>query len=145
MNHAATIPTRAIEVDYDYPSPPEKVWRLLTESDLIARWLMPNDFRLEVGHRFTFRTDPIPAAGFDGIINCQVLSFEAPKRLSYSWKGGPIDTIVTWTLTATDGGTRLHLEHSGFRPQDEMAFNGLGEGWRKMKMGGRFADLLATL
>lgn len=144
MNDAAALANRAIEVDYDYPGPPAKVWRLLTEPDLIARWLMPNDFRLEVGHHFTFRTDPIPAAGFDGIIHCRVLAFEAPRRLSYSWKGGPIDTVVTWTLEPIAGGTRLHLEHSGFRPQDDMAFNGLGEGWRKMKAG-RFADVLATI
>ncbi len=143
MNDTA-VATRTIEVDYDYAYPPEKVWRLLTESELIARWLMPNDFRLEVGHSFTFRTDPVPAAGFDGIVRCKVLGFEPLKWLRYSWVGGPIETVVTWTLTETAGGTRLHLDHAGFRPEDDMAFKGLGEGWRKMK-GGRIETILAGL
>lgn len=39
-----------IRVDRFFPHPPAKVWRVLTEPELIGRWLMPGDFRLEVGH-----------------------------------------------------------------------------------------------
>lgn len=144
MNDMATTARRTIDVDHDFAFAPEKVWRVLTEPGLIARWLMPNDFRLEVGARFTFRTDPIPAAGFDGIARCEVLAIEPGKRLSYTWKGGGLDSTVTWTLTAKPGGTLLHLEHVGFGPGDDMAFKGIGDGWRKMK-GGRFLDLLTSL
>ena len=144
MNDQATAPTRAIEVDYDLAYPPERVWRVLTEPDLLAKWLMPNDIAPRVGHRFTFQTDPVPAAGFDGIVHCEVLVVEKNRRISYAWRGGQIDTVVTWTLTATATGTRLHLQHAGFRPEDEMAFKGLGEGWRKMK-GGRIEAILADL
>ena len=87
---------------------------------------------------------PDSAAGFDGIVHCEVLVVEKNRRISYAWRGGQIDTVVTWTLTATATGTRLHLEHAGFRPEDEMAFKGLGEGWRKMK-GGRIEAILADL
>jgi hypothetical protein len=90
---------RAIEVDYELTASPEKVWRALTEPELLARWLMPNDIAPIVGHSFTFRTDPAP--GFDGLVHCQVEVAQAPTRLVYSWRGGPIDTIVTWTLTLT--------------------------------------------
>jgi uncharacterized protein YndB with AHSA1/START domain len=31
--------------------PKERVWRALTDPDLIARWLMPNDFRLQCRRR----------------------------------------------------------------------------------------------
>ena len=144
MNDEATATTRAIEVDYDLAYRPEKVWRTLTEPDLLAKWLMPNDIAPRVGHRFTFQTDPVPAAGFDGVVHCEVLAVEKNRRISYAWRGGQIDTVVTWTLTATAAGTRLHLEHGGFRPEDEMAFKGLGEGWRKMK-GGRILEVLANL
>ena len=144
MNDQATATTRAIEVDYDLAYPPEKVWRTLTEPDLLAKWLMPNDIAPRVGHRFTFQTDPVPAAGFDGVVHCEVLAVEKNRRISYAWRGGQIDTVVTWTLTATATGTRLHLEHAGFGPADEMAFKGLGEGWRKMK-GGRILEILANL
>ncbi len=62
----------AIEVDQFVPRPAEQVWRALTDPDLLARWLMPNDFKPVVGHLFTFRTEPVPQHGFDGIVHCQV-------------------------------------------------------------------------
>ena len=58
--------TEAIRTDSFFPHPPEKVWRALIDPELLASWLMPNDFEPRVGHRFTFRTDPVPAHGFDG-------------------------------------------------------------------------------
>ena len=56
----------AIEVDQFVGRPVEQVWRALTDPDLLARWLMPNDFKPVVGHQFTFRTEPVPQHGFDG-------------------------------------------------------------------------------
>ncbi|MFU8853255.1 SRPBCC family protein [Micromonospora sp. SL1-18] len=48
----------SIAVDQFLAHPPAKVWRALTDSDLLARWLMPNDFGPVPGHRFTFHTAP---------------------------------------------------------------------------------------
>lgn len=60
------------------PHPPSVVWKALTISESLERWLMPNTFdRLEEGHIFQFRTNPMP--GFNGIIDCKLLDF-APKR-----------------------------------------------------------------
>ncbi len=50
--------TRDIILERLLPHPPETVWNALTRADLIARWLMPNDFVPVPGHRFTFRTQP---------------------------------------------------------------------------------------
>jgi uncharacterized protein YndB with AHSA1/START domain len=144
MTDTATEAHRTIRIDYDLPYSPAKVWACLTDSDLLTRWLMPNDFRAEVGHRFTFRTQPIPAAGFDGIVHCEVLVVEPMARLSYSWRGGSIDTVVTWTLREIPTGTLLHLEQDGFGPADMMAFDGLRQGWEKMKTG-RILEVLAAL
>ena len=36
-----------IHIDEFLPHPPEKVWHALTDPGLMARWLMPNDFRLD--------------------------------------------------------------------------------------------------
>jgi len=95
-----------------YPHPPELVWQALTDSAALGEWLMENDFEPHVGHRFQFHTEPAP--GFDGVVNCQVLAVDEPRRLSYSWRGGPIDTILTFTLESVPEGTRLHVEQTGF-------------------------------
>jgi uncharacterized protein YndB with AHSA1/START domain len=134
-----------IFVEYDLPHAPEKVWRALTEPKLLAAWLMENDIRPEVGHRFTFRAQPMP--GWDGTVECEILEADAPHRLRYSWRGGGeahrIDTVVTWTLASTPKGTRLTLEHSGFLPSNAMAFDGLGRGWRG-KVAERMSEVLAS-
>ncbi len=127
--------TKSIVVERVVPHPPEKVWRALTRSDLIARWLMANDFELEKGKRFTFRATPV--AGWSGVTNCEVLEIEPLRRLVYSWGDGTesdsgLKTVVTWTLAEEPGGTRVRMEHSGFRPQDEAGFVGMGRGWPKI-------------
>ena len=58
-NLAAKPPTRAIIMEELLPHAPEVVWRVLTTPDLIARWLMKNDFAAEVGHRFTMQARPM--------------------------------------------------------------------------------------
>src|SRR5215208_2191324 len=90
-----------------YPHPPERVWRALTDPKVLASWLMPNDIAPRVGHQFTFRTKPAP--GSDGIVRCEVLEADPPKRLVYTWGGGPTKakpTTVAWTLTRVESGTR---------------------------------------
>lgn len=134
---------RSIHVEYDLPHPPSKVWRALTESRLLAAWLMPNDIRPVVGHRFTFKTQPMP--GWDGIVHCEVLEVESQKLLRYSWRGGAegsrLESVVSWTLTPTPPGTKLVLEHAGFLPRNALAFDAMSSGWRG-KMVGRLKEVL---
>ena len=59
-----TAPTRTLVIEREMPHPPEKIWRALTEGQLMEEWLMKNDFQPEVGHRFTFRSTPVP--GWNG-------------------------------------------------------------------------------
>jgi uncharacterized protein YndB with AHSA1/START domain len=92
---------------------------------------MPNDFEARVGHRFTMRTKPAP--GFDGIVQCELLALEPPRRLAYSWKGGGIDTVVSYELAAEGGNTRLVMEQSGFTGlRGFMVSRILGSGWKKI-------------
>lgn len=123
--------TREIRITSTYPHDPERVWRALTEREAISRWLMENDFEPRVGHRFRFRTKPAP--GFDGVVHCEVLACDRPRRLAYSWRGGPIDTLVTFTLEPDGTGTRLTLVHSGFGGLKGWMLRGMFVGgWRKM-------------
>jgi uncharacterized protein YndB with AHSA1/START domain len=124
---------RAIRLDQFLTHPPAKVWRALTEPELMARWLMPNDFRLEVGHSFTFTTEPKKAVGFDGVVYCQVLEFEPEKLLRISWSDRKqADWTVTWRLEPEGQGTRLFLDHEGFdpgSPTQQLSRKIMGGGW----------------
>jgi len=135
---------RAVRLDFDLAAPPEKVWRALTQSDLLARWLMPNNMVAKTGHKFQFKS-PVPAgAAWDGTVNCEVLEATPPKRLRLTWVGGGIDTVVSWTLTPSAGGTRLHLEQAGFGPDQPWAYDGATYGWQKF-IGQELPKLLTTL
>lgn len=109
-----------IERHLDYP--PNQVWQALTKPALITKWLMANDFRLEVDHAFQLTADW-------GVVDCRVLEVEPMRRLSYTWQAQGVDTIVTWTLAAIDGGTLLRMEQAGFRPDQKQAIGGARGGW----------------
>lgn len=113
--------------------PVERVWRALTEPELMGRWLMETDFEPTIGHRFEFHTDP--ARGFDGVLYGEVIQVEAPHKIAYTFIGGMMrhKTMVTWTLIPENEGTRLILEHTGFTGFADIAISGIiGLGWRRM-------------
>ena len=122
-----TATTRTLVIEREMPYPPEKLWRALTEGPLIAEWLMTNDFRPVVGHRFTFRAAPVP--GWNGIIDSEVLLVEPNSRLSYGWTSMGLETVVTWTLTPNPGGTHLRMEQSGFPSEEGANYKGAKYGW----------------
>jgi uncharacterized protein YndB with AHSA1/START domain len=121
--------THTLVIEREIPHSPEKIWRALTEGSLIEEWLMANDFQPVVGHRFTFRSTPVP--GWNGIIDCEVLVVEPHSRLAYSWGTMGMENGVIWTLTPTAGGTHLRMEQSGFGPDQEANYKGASYGWQK--------------
>jgi uncharacterized protein YndB with AHSA1/START domain len=121
-----TDATRSLVIEKELPHPPGKIWRALTEGPLIKQWMMENDFQPAVGHKFNFRSTPMP--NWNGIIDCEVLVVEPNKKLSYSWDS----LVVVWTLVATGGGTLVRMEQSGFRPDQEANYKGASYGWQKM-------------
>jgi uncharacterized protein YndB with AHSA1/START domain len=131
---------RSIVVEEILPHPPEKIWRTLTTAGLIEEWLMPNDFLPAIGHRFTFRTKPM--GNWDGVVHCEVLTLEPNRLLRYSWIGGSddnaqygskLESVVTWTLTVEGEGTRLRMEHEGFRsPWNDFAYEMMSPGWGRV-------------
>ncbi|WP_199432089.1 SRPBCC family protein [Qaidamihabitans albus] len=135
----------AVHLDQFLAHPPRKVWRVLTEPELLARWLMPNDIEPVVGHRFHLHADPKPAAGFaGGPVPCEVLAVEQERLLRISWGE---NWIVTWRLEPEGRGTRLFLSHEGFDPDDhaeQLARRIMGGGWRT-GVRRRLADVLSAL
>jgi uncharacterized protein YndB with AHSA1/START domain len=128
--------TKTIRHQFFFPHPPETVWEYLTNPELMELWLMKNTFQPMIGADFQFRTNPIPSLDFDGIFYCRVLEIIPFKKLSYSWKSGPgegmitLDSVVVWTLEPVAKGTELFLEHRGFEKKENHAFyEGLMHGW----------------
>jgi uncharacterized protein YndB with AHSA1/START domain len=132
--------TQAIVLDEVFPHVPEVLWKAITNGDLMSRWMMkPNGFEPVPGNRFTFQTTP--AGAWDGIIHCEVLEVVPLQRFAYAWRGGhegnvgygsKLDTVVSFTLTRVQTGTRLRMEHSGFvLPKNDTAYQNMGKGWIK--------------
>lgn len=130
MSTAATD-ARSVVVEREFPYPPEKLWRALTQPHLIAEWLMKNDFAPVVGHRFNLSGD------WGGVLDCEVLEVEPNQTLSYTWNFAHADpaydleSVVTFSLVPTEAGTRLRMEQSGFRPEQKQASGGARFGWQK--------------
>ncbi|MET3521238.1 MULTISPECIES: SRPBCC domain-containing protein [unclassified Mesorhizobium] len=119
-----------LDFECELADPPEKVWRALTEPELLAAWMMPNDITPEVGSRFAF-------AGPEAPIECEVLEAEPGRLLRYSWRERPgaddadklpaLDSIVTFTLARTvSGGTHLRIVHDGFARTPAVVMAGAG-------------------
>ena len=117
--------TRTVIVEREIPYPPEKIWRALTQPHLIEEWLMKNDFKPVVGHSFNLR------GAWGGVLDCEVLAVEPNRTLSYTWAAMGLESVVTWTLTPTSAGTRLRMEQSGFRPDQQQAYQGAQYGWQR--------------
>lgn len=125
---------KEIRLERFYPHPIQAVWNAIASAEALSQWLMPTDFVLEPGRAFSFQTKPQP--GFDGKVHCRIVEFEVPRRLVYTWQGGPMKrpTQVEFVLKEEGEGTRLFFSHSGF----EGLINAylvrfiLGRGWRDL-------------
>lgn len=136
--------TESLALEFDLPHAPEKVWRALTQPELLAEWLLPvvgADLKLEPGSEFVFKTQPYP--GWDGTVNCRVLEIEPHRTLRYAWTVPFLDTVVTFTLAPTASGTHLSIVQSGFAPNQKREFGGARYGWKMM--GDKLVDLLGRI
>ena len=136
-----------IRIVREYPHPPAKVWRALTDPALMALWGMrPEGFAPAAGTQFKLVAKPAP--GWRGFVECEVLEAREPSVLRYSWvgdeKGKP--THITYTLEPHGAGTRLTFEHTGFTGIGGffLAKLMMGPGWKKM-LGTRVLAVLSDL
>ena len=142
--HDKTAPSQSdsIAFDFELPHPPAKVWRALTDPELLSQWLLPPlGEGLAPGATFAFHAPPQP--GWDGVVQCRFVEIEAERKLRYTWVVGDLDTVVTFTLTPTPTGTHLELTQSGFREDQKRNFGGARYGWRMM--GDRLVELLGRI
>jgi uncharacterized protein YndB with AHSA1/START domain len=110
----------SIRIVRDYPHPPAKVWRAVTDPALIPLWTAtgagarPEGFATTIGTKFRFVAKPRP--GWSGVVDCEVLEVTDGSLLRYSWAdaGGGDVTQVVYRLQPHAGGTRFTYEHTGF-------------------------------
>jgi uncharacterized protein YndB with AHSA1/START domain len=114
----------SVIVEREVPFPPEKIWRALIQPHLIEEWLMKNDFKPTVDHRFNLSADW-------GTVDCRVQTVEPNRKLSYTWDTKDLESVVTWSLTPTSTGTRLRMEQTGFRPDQQPYYRGATVGWQR--------------
>jgi uncharacterized protein YndB with AHSA1/START domain len=115
-----------IELEHFYAQSPAAVWKALTDPKLLAQWWAPGNIRALVGHHFDLDM------GSFGKQPCEVLEVEPEKLLKYKFGIGNLDTVITWTLTPENAGTRLKLTHDRFdmqSPIGRQASEGMKAGW----------------
>ena len=138
------------------PYPQEKVWQALTEPEWLGSWFMENDIEPTQGHYFTFRMKP--QKGWDGITHCEVISVEPQKSIAFTYRGeatgekalacagvhsdtadkltkgifAKLDTVLSFRLEPTCGGTILSMEHSGYKGLKLVIISFIMQmGWKK--------------
>ena len=104
----------AVVLECDLPEPRDQVWRALTEKELLAAWLVPNDIRPDVGAKFQLA----PAT------ECEVLEAEPGRTLRWRQREPAdavssrryVESVVSFELAdLPDGGTHLRVVHDGFK------------------------------
>lgn len=117
------------------PYPPEDVWVALTDPHALAEWLMPSDFKAELGHEFTFHTDPAPGCG-TGVTHCKVIELEPHRKLTMRWQHDPNKKgrqhppmRIEFNLLPMGEGTRLTLTQTGLKGQPFLTLVLMNIGW----------------
>jgi uncharacterized protein YndB with AHSA1/START domain len=103
-----------ISMQERYPVAIERVWRALTDRQMIERWLMRTDgYEAKVGTRFALGEPPRPDCR--GHVECEVLELSPPHRMVWSWRNveDPATTRLVIELEGDEQGTRLTLRHTG--------------------------------
>ena len=172
MTTVATAATARITPDNDsvvaeifIAAPPERVFQALTDSVQLQQWWTSDEcptefleFEARPGGRWRYGTkqstltvNGVSKFACDG----EVLEFDPPRRLAYTWIANWHDdktrpTLVRWELTPADGGTRVKVTHSGL-VREAVARNDYNSGWPglleqlKKFTEAKFETLLATL
>lgn len=125
---------KGIHLERLYPHPVERVWQAIATSRGLAAWLMPNTFAPVVGHRFQFRWKKIP--GWRGVVDCEVTALTPMLLLSFRWHGEERHrpTLVTLRLEPVADGTKLVLDHDGFRGFGGLLSRAMMKGGWKSRM-----------
>ena len=122
-----------IEKTQWYPHAIDKVWKAITETDQVSKWLAPTNFKAEVGSKYELHSEEA---------KCNVVAGEVkvatPYTLIYSWVAlnhKEVETEVKWNLTEENNGTTISMVHSGILKYEKQAaeamFGSFSGGWKR--------------
>jgi uncharacterized protein YndB with AHSA1/START domain len=147
---------RTVRIKKYLPYPIPTVWKAITDSDILGRWFMENNFEPVLNREFTFKM--APQKGWDGITHCKVTELEDQHKISFTYRGSAsgekalacagihseladsaakgifaeLDTVLKFTLTPDCNGCCLGMEHSGFKGFKLVLVSFImGMGWKK--------------
>lgn len=120
-------------------SPPEQVFQALVDPNLVVEWWGgPGIYRctnfqadLRVGGKW--KSTGLDGAGNNFEVAGEYLEIDRPRLLVSTWIAswtGAAKTTIRWELEATDGGTLVRIQHSGFLAHPELAQS--YRGWPRM-------------
>lgn len=105
----ARVPAGDVSLTVNIAAQPQDVFHSLTDPHQLDRWIAKKA-----------RLDPRPGGEIDfgwGQGPVRILEIVPAEKLSYSWRWAEEpDTVTTWELEGSEGGTRLTVAQSGFAP-----------------------------
>jgi uncharacterized protein YndB with AHSA1/START domain len=108
-----------IKQSYYFEAPPERVFRALTDSKDLVKWLLVKaEVDLRKGGDYSFEN--LLGTHWTG----KVISLEKNKAVSFSWIA---NTTVMFEVTKKGDGTLLKLRHTGL--EDPELFAKISQGW----------------
>jgi uncharacterized protein YndB with AHSA1/START domain len=116
-----------IEQTYNIKATPERVWAALTDPKLQAKWSGDSaEYDARVGGTYIL---------FGDYVTGEIIEYDPPNKLAQTWKPSDWtidDSVVTFTLTKSRGGTQLDLVHENVQPED---YDGTAQGWDEYYIG----------
>jgi uncharacterized protein YndB with AHSA1/START domain len=136
MANTKTQERPSLSIVRKYDAAPGKVWRAITEPEMLKKWMAPSDAfkvpvaeaELRVGGRYHIVMNAPDGQVHD--VSGVYREVVPNKKLVYTWawKSTPErESVVTIELRAAGGGTELTLRHEQFF--DEEARNHHEQGW----------------
>ena len=136
MANTKTQERPSLSIVRKYDAAPGKVWRAITEPEMLKKWMAPSDAfkvpvaeaELRVGGRYHIIMNAPDGQVHD--VSGVYREIVPNKKLVYTWawKSTPErQSVVTIELRAAGGGTELTLKHEQFF--DEEARNHHEQGW----------------
>lgn len=130
----------AVVTEIEIAAPPARVFQALTDRAQAVQWGSSNGYKTTLwemdarpGGKWHWVSQEAKGAGQDFDHHGEILEFDPPRLLSYSWfaswhQNPSHRTVVRWELTAIKIGTHLKVTHNGLA-QLAGACQAYSQGW----------------